>query len=130
MLRVRGNLMQFLRLRHKSAAFVLVIVCLRMLVPDGFMLIPAHGGFTVVVCNSSAHHTVNHGDNGNHDHGHVHPDSGCQCAQSNSLSAPPAVAFNPPLNATVWSALTLVAQTNIHFGPIRQHSARGPPALT
>jgi hypothetical protein len=122
--------------RHWAAPFVLAILCLRALVPAGFMLAPIDGRLAVVLCDSDApgamQHRTGH-DHAGHDHAshhHTQTDPTCPYAQSAGpapLPAPPVLAAAPL--ETVPVLPTHFAQTHAQFGPSRQQSPRGPPHL-
>ncbi len=115
---------------------LLGLVLLRALVPAGFMLAPVDGRFAVVLCDGNMaagghqqhhHHRVR--DDGGHHNG-VHEDPTCPYAQS----AGPAPLPTLPMFAGVAPASPLLAlvsftQTLLRFGPTRQQTPRGPPAV-
>jgi hypothetical protein len=54
---------------HWAAPLVLAMLCLRALVPAGFMLVPAHGGLEVVLCDQDASRlSQGHSTGGDHQH--------------------------------------------------------------
>jgi len=126
------------RLRHGdprrwAAPFVLAMLCLRALVPAGFMLAAVDGRLDIVLCDTdargAAHQHAGHDHSGRHLHTHL--DSTCPYAQSAGpaplpalpVLAAPAIADSPALPARA-------AQTCSQFGPTRQHCPRAPPYLT
>jgi hypothetical protein len=110
------------------------MLCLRALVPAGFMLAPIDGRLAVVLCDSDArgamqrhagHDHVGHDHAGHH---HTQTDPTCPYAQSAGPAPLPAlpVLAGAPLE-TVPVLPTHFAQTYAQFGPSRQQSPRGPP---
>src|SRR5882724_3858571 len=117
---------------HRAAPLVLLLLCLRALVPAGFMLASVDGRLDIVLCDSGAglhhHHHHDEGGGGSGNPGH---DSICPYA----LSGGPA-----PLPAIVYAGVTAiagiesppplpVAQTCPRCGPVRLQTSRGPPQL-
>jgi hypothetical protein len=111
------------------------MLCLRALVPAGFMLVPGASGLEVVLCDQDAarrgqlprdpaDHSHHHGSL----HHHLHPDPTCPYAQS---SGPAPLPVLPQMAVTAAVILTVArperAQTNSHFGPERRQSPRAPP---
>ena len=119
-----------------AALAVLAVLCLRALVPAGFMVAPLDGRLAFVLCSAETsasaaqhqhHHHPGHGDAEHHDG--VHPDPTCPYAQSAGpapLPTPPALAggavLDPPVPAV------LATQTFSSCGPARQQTPRGPPS--
>jgi len=118
--------------RHWTAPFVLAMLCLRALVPVGFMLVPVDGRAVIVLCDSDAPSSAHR--HGPHHAGHAHhtnSDPSCPYAQS-AGPAPipvwPVLAAAPTIHAFVLPVQ--LEQTHGHFGPARQQYPRGPPHLT
>jgi hypothetical protein len=114
------------------APFVLAMICLRALIPVGFMLAPVQGRLDVVICDSAAPVAVHH-HSGHDPAGHVHTsgDSTCPFAQSGApapLPSLPKLAVLPIAGPVL--LVTQLAQTYSQFGPSRNQSPRGPPQLT
>ncbi|HVO45980.1 MAG TPA: hypothetical protein VMT29_06550 [Steroidobacteraceae bacterium] len=144
-------------IRHWAAPWVLAVLCLRALVPAGFMLAPVDGGLDVVLCDADAaaalhsfgvqhamHGHVMAGDGAAHHHDaaghpeyaghsghhHSHPDPTCPYAQSAGPAPLPALPALPPLQASATRLLPVdFSQTHSQFGPSREQSPRGPPTL-
>ncbi len=117
---------------HWAAPWVLVMLGLRALIPAGFMLAPAEGHLTVVLCDAVAHGAVHH--LGSHDHpghrSHTQFDPTCPYAQSAGPAPLPALpVLGPQPIATAGPLPVQVAQTHAQSGPSRQQSPRGPPHL-
>jgi hypothetical protein len=117
--------------RHWAAPFVLAMLCLRALIPAGFMLAPVEGRLDLVLCDSQAPGAVHH--HGGHDHSqhhHIHTDPTCPYAQS---AGPAPIPTLPALAAAQIVSVPVppkqFAQTHSQFGPSRQQSPRGPPQL-
>jgi hypothetical protein len=123
-LRLRGT-------RHWATPLVLAMLCLRALVPAGFMLAPIDGRLQIVLCDSAAPARAPHHQG--HDHGahrHAIADPNCPYAQSAGpapLPALPMLAAAPVANAPAVHGN--LSQTHVPFGPVRQHSPRAPPLL-
>jgi hypothetical protein len=122
------------RISRWGLRFVLAALCLRALVPAGYMLTPIEGRLAIVLCDAAAtgaHHHHHAGDHPNRGHDHTHPDPTCPFAQSAAPAPLPAlpVLASRPL-ATLLRAATDLPQTNAPFGPDRQQSPRGPPHVT
>jgi Protein of unknown function (DUF2946) len=126
----RANVPQWL------TSLVLAVLCLRALVPVGFMLASVDGRLAIVLCDSDAttqlhdaavHHHGGH-DHANHHHANLDPT--CPYAQSSGPAPLPAL---PVLAAAPISAEYIQpadpARNYSHFGPSRQQSPRGPPSL-
>jgi hypothetical protein len=115
-----------------AAPWVLVMLCLRALVPAGFMLAPIDGQLAVVLCNTDAARAVHHHggrDHPNHHH-HLQVDPTCPYAQSAGpapLPALPVLGPQPVVSAPLLP--TQVGETYARSGPSRQTFPRGPPDL-
>ena len=124
--------LQYSGARHWAAPFVLAMLCLRALVPAGFMLAPIDGRLDIVLCDADATAALHH--HGGHDHsGHHHTqlDPTCPYAQSAGPAPLPVLpVLASALIAFVWARPVQVAQTHDQFGPIRLQFPRGPPSLT
>ncbi len=133
------------------------MLCLRALVPAGYMLEPIDGRLAVVLCDSDAASSVagmrggmpagmDHGlhegmqggvQAGTHHHdGHDHAnhhhalDPTCPYAQSAGPSPLPSLpVLDPPSIVGDVSLPAEIAQAISQFGPARQQSPRGPPRL-
>jgi hypothetical protein len=117
---------------------VLAALCLRAVVPAGFMLAPVDGRVSFVLCDPAvlaaahamhtAHDPAIHGHAAHHHDSHVDPT--CPYAQSAGpapLPTLPALAGGP---VSVGLLLpTEFAQIFVQFGPTRQQFPRGPPQL-
>ena len=108
------------------------MLCLRALVPVGFMLVPVDGRAVIVLCDSEAQGPAHH--HGGHDHAghppHTHADPTCPYAQSAGpapLPALPVLAAGPAIHFFVLPEQ--LEQVHAHFGPPRQQYPRGPPHL-
>jgi len=105
------------------------MLCLRALVPAGFMLAPVDGQLAVVLCDAdAAHHHAAQNHPGHHHHHQLDPT--CPYAQSAGpapLPAQPVLGPQPVVNAPVLAAR--LDQVHAHCGPPRQQSPRGPPRL-
>ena len=107
--------------------FVLIMLCLRALVPAGFMLAPVDGQPAIVLCDTDAPR-AGHQHVGHHHAGHAHLDPTCPYAQSAGpapLPALPALPAPPPARSEALP--TASAQIHARFGPTRQQSPRAPP---
>ena len=117
---------------HWAAPWVLAMLCLRALVPAGFMLASVDGQLAVVLCDADAARAAHHDAGQDHPghHHHLQLDPTCPYAQSAGpapLPAQPAVGPQP-----VVTAPALVArrdQVHALCGPPRKQSPRGPPHL-
>jgi len=119
--------------RDWAAPFVLAMLCLRALVPAGFMLAPVEGRLDVVLCDSDApggagHHHGGHDSSGHHPHTLIDPT--CPYAQSAGPAPLPVlpVLHAPPLADRLASPAG-VGQIYSQFGPSRHESPRAPPHL-
>jgi hypothetical protein len=119
--------------RNWAAPFVLAILCLRALVPAGFMLAPVDGRLHVVLCDADAPGSLNHHHNG-HDqtghHSHSLIDPTCPYAQSAGPAPLPVLPLHhipPPASSA--ASPTVVGQVYSLFGPVRHESPRAPPQL-
>src|SRR5262249_52754096 len=117
---------------HWAAPWVLAMLCLRALVPAGFMLAPVDGRLAFVLCEADAAHNGHHhgGPDYPGHHQHLHLDRTCPYAQSAGPAPLPTLPAIGP--QTVVSAPGLVVQVGrvyVPCGPPRQHSPRGPPYL-
>ena len=128
----RPNYMRRGITRPYAVSLVFAMLCLRAMVPAGYMLALVDGGLAVVRCDaaatgSSAHHRAGH-DHGGHDH--TQPDPTCPYAQSAGPAPLPALpALDAVPQAGVAPALTRLSQTRAPlFGPDRQPAPRGPPS--
>jgi hypothetical protein len=115
-----------------AAPWVLAMLCLRALVPAGFMLEPIDGRLAVVLCDTDAAGAVHHQGGQDHPshHHHLQLDPTCPYAQSAGpapLPALPVLGPQPVVSAPL--QLTHVAQTYARSGPSRQNFPRGPPHL-
>src|SRR5689334_15017176 len=114
---------------HWASPFVLAMLCLRALIPAGFMLSPVDGRLAVVLCDSNAALAAH--PHGGHEHPGHHPahlDSTCPYAQSAGPAPLPALPVLAP--APVAGLLILPAQfsqTHSPFGPARHQPPRAPP---
>jgi hypothetical protein len=130
-------------MRHRwnsssATLVVLGILCLRALVPAGFMLAPLDGRVAFVLCGAEMsagaqpheHHHHHPGDGAAAHHGGAHGDPTCPYAQSAApapLPALPVLAGGAIADPTVPArAVTRSLQA---CGPIRQQTPRGPPSL-
>jgi len=127
---------------------ILGLLCLRGLVPAGFMLAPVEGHLAVVLCSLEEppgagtagampgaamptglhhHHPQMVHDHAAHQHG-PHADPTCPYAQSAGPAPLPTlpvlVGITPSERPRLPAAIT---QTWLGFGPLRQPSSRGPP---
>ncbi len=115
---------------HRAVPWVLAMLCLRALVPAGFMLAPLDGRLNVVLCESGATELMLPHSQHQHHH-HTQIDHGCPYAQSSGPAPMPALpALEPQSVAVNFSLPVELAQTITAPGPVRQHSARAPPHLT
>lgn len=111
-----------------SVPLVLAMLCLRALVPSGFMLAATQGRLSVVLCDSgSAHHS-----RGGHEHPgmpHGGSDGTCPFAQSSGPAPVPALAVYGLETIVLVSRLPALAveQTCLGCGPTRAQTSRGPP---
>lgn len=110
---------------------VLGMLCLRALIPAGFMLAPVDGRLAFVLCEAegpaAGHHHSGH-DHAMHHHGAADPT--CPYAQSAGpapLPTLPVLAGAAFLDVLI--SPTDYSQTLLRFGPTRQPSSRGPPRL-
>ncbi len=110
---------------------------LRALVPAGFMLESVDGRPAVVLCDldmppatAGAHHHHHPGADAAARHEGAHADPTCPYAQSAGSAPLPSL---PLLAAAVTlhrlAAPAATTQTLLAFGPPRQQTSRGPPAL-
>jgi len=104
------------------------MLCLRALVPAGFMLVPIDGRISYVLCDAqSAAALHHHGDHHQHP-GHSHNDPTCPYAQSGGPAPLPALPVLPQeLLAGNSLAPPRSSQVYSPFGPTRQQPARAPP---
>lgn len=117
---------------HWAAPWVLAMLCLRALVPAGFMLVPVDGQLAVVLCDADAARAARHHAGPDHSghHHHLQSDPTCPYAQSAGpapIPAPPALVPQPVVNAPIVVAHR--DQIPAHCGPFRKQSPRGPPHL-
>ena len=119
--------------RRWSTALVLLMLGLRAAVPAGFMLAPVDGRLAVVLCDTDARSALARSGHG-HDHGtghhHQHLDPTCPFAQSAGpapLPEFPVLGPQPLAGGIVLPEAT--GRTDPNYGPVRQHSSRGPPHL-
>ncbi len=119
-----------------AALAVLAVLCLRALVPAGFMVAPLDGHLAFVLCSAETsasapqhqhHHHPGHGDGEHHDG--VHADPTCPYAQS---AGPAPLPTLPVLEGGAVLDLpvppVLATQTFSSSGPTRQQTPRGPPS--
>ena len=132
---------------------ILAFLCLRALIPAGFMLAPVDGHLEVVLCDAAGAMTMHHpkmaempgmkhmpgmdhaavADTDSDAHsapGHAHADPTCPYAQSAGPAPLPALPALP--RAHVVQALPVAqrsAQLQSAFGPRRAQTPRAPPAL-
>ena len=92
-----------------AAPWVLAMLCLRALVPAGFMLAPIDGHLAVVLCDidaaRAAHHHAGHDHPGHHHHLELDPT--CPYAQSVGpapLPAQPVLGPQPVVSAPLLAA--------------------------
>ena len=115
------------RSRTRTAYVLLALLCLRALVPAGFMLARSVDGVTVVLCSvAAAKHHQGHEHSG---HNHAAVDPTCPYAQSAGpapLPALPKLSVTPPDPS--YAALRRDAQTIVQFGPLRRYASRAPPS--
>jgi Protein of unknown function (DUF2946) len=128
-MRRRTKQLQYRGARHWAAPFVLVMLCLRALVPAGFMLAPIDGRLDVVLCDADATAALHR--HGHHDHSgqhHTQLDPTCPYAQSAGPAPLPVlpVLVSAPITF-VRARPVRVAQTQAQFGPARLQFPRGPP---
>jgi hypothetical protein len=103
------------------------MLCLRALVPAGFMLAPIDGRLAVVLCDAHAARHAAGQDHPGHHH-HLEFDPTCPYAQSAGpapLPAQPIIGAQPVVSAPAPAAHQ--GQIYAHCGPPRQQSTRGPP---
>jgi hypothetical protein len=107
--------------KFRVVAFLLPLLVFRALIPAGFMASPIAGSLQLVFCGT-----------GHHDHAH-HSTAGdptCPFAQSAGPAPLPTLPMLPTsVEALAFDLPTTVAQTVVQFGPLRQQTPRGPPAL-
>ncbi len=117
-----------------ATLFVFGVLFLRAMVPAGFMLAPVDGHLAFVLCEpgvmAAGHHHHHPGsDLGTH-HDGAHGDPICPYAES---AGPAPLPTLPVLTAAQipdrLSVATPATQTFLSFGPPRQRTSRGPPAL-
>lgn len=116
-------------MRRSIPRWVLAMLCLRALLPAGFMLAGGDGRLAVVLCDSDARSAAHH-RHGHQHPGHAHLDPTCPYAQSAGPAPLPALPVLPA--APIATALRLpraASQTWVPFGPSRQQSPRAPPHL-
>jgi hypothetical protein len=105
------------------------MLCLRALVPVGFMLVPVDGRAVIVLCDSDAQAPAPHHSHDQAGHTqHTHADPTCPYAQSAGpapLPALPVLAAGPAIHFFV--PPERLEQLHAHFGPFRQQYPRGPP---
>jgi hypothetical protein len=109
--------------RTSTVRVLLGLLCLRALIPAGFMLAPIDGRLHIVLCDSNVHGPLHH-------HHGAHADPTCPYAQSSGPAPLPAFpsVVSAPFGYVAPASFEL-AQTVTPFGPTRQQSPRGPPNL-
>ena len=116
---------------HWAAPLVLVMLCLRALVPAGFMLASVNGRPAVVLCDSMAAPGGTHEHVGHHHPGHAHLDPTCPFAQSSGPAPPPAMIDPTDARWVPQRDTPLVEQSLVLAEPPARYTApRGPPPLT
>ncbi len=110
-------------------ALVAPVLALRALIPAGFMAASVDGAWQIVLCQpelmAGAHHH-HHGQ----DSGSTVVDPTCPYAQSAGPALMPTLPALPAPAALHRAEQVLaITQTRLSFGPPRQQSPRGPPAL-
>ena len=118
-----------------ATLFVLGMLCLRALVPPGYMLAPAQEHAAMVLCHAAmpwserAQNSVKSGRDATAHHGGAHSDPDCPYAQS---AGPAPLPTLPALaQATLCvpdDASVRVTQNFSTCGPTRRQSPRGPPS--
>ena len=129
-MRRRTKRLQYSGARHWAAPFVLAMLCLRALVPAGFMLAPIDGRLDVVLCDTGAPAALHYGGHDHSRHHHTQIDPTCPYAQSAGPAPLPVlpVLVSAPIRF-IRARPVQVAQTQPQFGPLRLHFPRGPPHL-
>lgn len=117
---------------HGAAPWVLAMLCLRALVPAGFMLAPVEGQLAVVLCDADAARAAHHHAGQDHPghHHHLQLDPTCPYAQSAGPAPLPALpAMDPQPVVSTPIPVVHLGQVYAPCGPPRQQSPRGPPHL-
>ena len=116
---------------HRGACFLLLMLCLRALVPAGFMLAEVDGTVRVVLCDADApglHGPHHHRDHQNHHHTRL--DSSCPYAQSSGPAPLPAAPHLEDIRLAVLQAHPQASsQLEAQFGPSREQQPRAPPLI-
>ena len=116
---------------HWGACFLLLMLCLRALVPAGFMVAEVDGTVGVVLCDTDApgvHGHQHHGDHQNHHHACL--DSSCPYAQSAGPAPLAATADIADVRLAVLQPLPQASsQLEAQFGPSREQQPRAPPRI-
>jgi hypothetical protein len=133
---------------QRTAGLVLTVLCLRALIPAGFMLAAVDGRLQVVLCDASASMAMHEGamsgmqgmsgppgdGSGQHEHSrpdHSHADPNCPFALSAGPAPLPFLSVLPPRPvAPRFSAASINAHISSPCGPARAQAARAPPGLT
>lgn len=126
--RIGTNLLRYRR-RERFTLLVLAMLCVRTLIPAGFMAAPVDGRWELVVCGTalagsagSAHH-----DHANQNH---HDVPNCPFALSAGAAPLPAYLQLSAIRVESTEAPPArLAQVVLSFEPARQHQPRGPPRL-
>ena len=127
----RANRSRLCGVRRWAAPFVLVMLCLRALVPAGFMLAPLNGRLAVVLCDSMAAPGGAHEHVGHHHPGHAHLDPTCPFAQSSGPAPLPAMIDHTDARWVPQRVTPLLEQSLVLAEPPARYTApRGPPPLT
>jgi hypothetical protein len=116
---------------HAGTCFLLLMLCLRALVPAGFMLAEVDGTVRVVLCDADApgargHH--HHADHQNHHHTRL--DASCPYAQSAGPAPLPVTPCLADIRVAVLQSLPQASsQLEAQFGPSREQQPRAPPLI-
>jgi hypothetical protein len=117
---------------HRWAApWVLAMLCLRALIPAGFMLVPVEGQVAIVLCETNAARLASQPVGHDHaSHHHTEVDRSCPYAQSSGPAPLPTLPILGPQRVALAALSPIeIAQTHLQPGPHRQQSSRGPPRL-
>lgn len=117
------------RRRERFTLLVLALLCVRTLIPAGFMAAPVEGRWELVVCGTAL---PGAGGPGHHDHANhnQHDVPNCPFALSSAPAPLPAIVQLAPLRVeTTESPPARHAQVVLSFEPARQHQPRAPPRL-
>ena len=114
---------------HRGACFLLLMLCLRALVPAGFMLAEVDGTVRVVLCDADAPGVHGHHHPGDHqNHHHTRLDSSCPYAQSAGPAPLPVTLDVADIRLAVLQPLPQASsQLEAQFGPSREQQPRAPP---